>query len=128
MVVSGLSQGAGMAALIAKDHEVMRVVLFSSPWDWTGPARTPAPWLSNRSATPPDRWFAEYHRREHTAVALQRAYAALHIPPDHIRVFDRDIPDRFAAATRSPNPYHGLTVRDPAYEADWRAMFGSGSQ
>jgi hypothetical protein len=127
MVVSGLSQGAGMAALIAKDHEVLRVVLFSSPWDWTGPARAPAPWLSKPSATAPDRWFAEYHRRENTAPALRRAYAALQIPADHIRVFDHDIPDRFAAGTaRSPNPYHGLTIRDPAYEADWRAMFGSG--
>ena len=33
IVVSGLSQGAGMAAFIAKKHEVARVVLFSSPWD-----------------------------------------------------------------------------------------------
>lgn len=42
IVVSGLSQGAGMAAYIAKAHETARVVLFSSPWDFTGPQRTPA--------------------------------------------------------------------------------------
>ena len=34
IVVSGLSQGAGMAAYIAKRRSVARVVLFSSPWDF----------------------------------------------------------------------------------------------
>ena len=39
IAVSGHSQGAGMAAFIAKDHEVYRVVLFSSPWDFYNPGR-----------------------------------------------------------------------------------------
>ena len=30
-----------MAAYIARQHEVKRVVLFSSPWDFTGADRTP---------------------------------------------------------------------------------------
>ena len=121
MVLSGLSQGAGMAAFIAKAHETERVVLFSSPWDFTGPGRMPAPWLSAPSATPPERWWAEYNARELTAAAIQRAYAALRIPPDHQRVFDRDLPAGCAA--RSPNPYHGITIRDPAYTEDWRWLF-----
>ena len=33
IVISGLSQGAGMAAYIAQRESVARVVLFSSPWD-----------------------------------------------------------------------------------------------
>ncbi len=123
-VVSGLSQGAGMAAYIAKKHEVARVVLFSSPWDWTGPQRSPAPWLGTPTATPMERWYAEYHARENTAPAIQRAYAVLGIPPDHIRVFNRDLPDRFPQASRSPNPFHGMTIRDTGYADDWRAMFG----
>lgn len=125
IVVSGLSQGAGMAAYLAKHHAVARVVLFSSPWDWTGGrTRTPAPWLSQPSATPPERWWAEYHRRELTAAELQHAYAALHIPADHIRVFDRDVPPQFARAASGPNPFHGLTIRDPGYADEWRAMYG----
>lgn len=101
------------------------MVLFSSPWDFTGDDRRPAPWLSQPSATPMDRWYAEYHARENTVPLLKRAYAALQIPADHIRIFNRDIPDRFSrAAQNSPNPFHGLTVRDTGYTEDWRALYG----
>jgi len=123
VVVSGLSQGAGMAAYIAKHHAVARVVLFSSPWDATSPDHVPAPWLMKPSATPMDRWFAEYNARENTVGLIKNAYDALQIPPDHIRVFSRDLPAGFRG--NSPNPYHVITIRDPAYVADWRAMFGT---
>jgi hypothetical protein len=72
IVVSGLSQGAGMAAYIAKREPVARVVLFSSPWDFQGRDRTLAPWLAEPSATPPERWFAEYHEHEDTAALIAR--------------------------------------------------------
>lgn len=120
LVVGGLSQGAGMAAYIAKHHRVNRVVLFSSPWD-TGPDRQPAPWLSAPSATPAERWYAEYHAKEATAGLIRQAYAALQIPPDHVRVFDRDLT---SDAARSPNPYHVNTIRDVRYRDDWRFLFG----
>ncbi len=119
IVVSGLSQGAGMAAYIAKEHAVRRVVLFSSPWDFTGAGRRPAPWLSAPSATPAQRWWAERHVRENTTAALAAAYAALDIPPGHILLFDRDLRGR----SPSDNPYHGSTIRDPGYADDWRRMF-----
>ncbi len=122
IVVSGLSQGAGMAAYIAKHHEVARVVLFSSPWDVTGRDHHPAPWLSEPSATPMDRWYAEYHERELTAELIKNAYAALQIPPDHIRVFSHDIPADFHG--NSPNPYHVNTIMDRRYAPDWTIMFG----
>ena len=121
ILVSGLSQGAGMAAFIAKRHAVYRVVLFSSPWDWTGRDHHPAPWLSGPSATPMDRWQAEYHRRERTAPQLAAAYRLLGIPADHIYVFNRDLPRN---APDNGNPYHGSTVRDRGYEPQWRAMYG----
>lgn len=125
IVVSGLSQGAGMAAYIAKQHAVRRVVLFSSPWEFTGPERRPAPWLYPAGATPLERWYAEYNKRENTVPLIQAAYAALEIPRDHIRVFDLDLPAgrRFTG----PNPYHGVTIRDPRYTPEWQAMFGRGS-
>ncbi len=124
IVISGLSQGAGMAAYMAKQHEVGRVVLFSSPWDFTGPERRPAPWLSWPSATPQDRWQAEYHRREDTAPLIAAAYAALAIPAGNIWIFDRDLPHDPSARVR--NPYHGSTIQDPGYAPQWRAMFGRG--
>ena len=123
IVVSGLSQGAGMAAYIAKHRRVARVVLFSSPWDDYGASRTLAPWISQPSETPAERWFAEYHRRENTAALIARAYALLRIPADHIRVFDLDLAP--GMKFRGENPYHGSTIHNPGYQDDWKFLFGS---
>jgi hypothetical protein len=123
IVVSGLSQGAGMAAYIAQREPVARVVLFSSPWDFSLNPHSLAPWIAGPSVTPPERWFAEYHRRENTAALIAQTYAVLHIPADHIRVFDLDLPaDR---QHRSDNPYHGSTAHLPGYAPEWRILFGS---
>jgi hypothetical protein len=122
IVVSGLSQGAGMAAYIAKHKSVARVVLFSSPWDFQRSSQRLAPWLTDPSATPSERWFAEFHRRENTAALIARAYQALQIPKDHIRIFDLDLPKDMKF--KSDNPYHGSTVRVPAYAPEWEFLFG----
>lgn len=122
IVVSGLSQGAGMAAWIAQQTPVARVVLFSSPWDFTLPDRALAVWIDGPGATPPDRWYGAYNTREHTADLLARSYARLKIPADHIRVFDLDLPRGFGA--NSNNPYHPVGIRDPRYTGDWLFLFG----
>jgi hypothetical protein len=123
IVVSGLSQGAGMAAYIAKRVTVARVVLFSSPWDYSALNRTLAPWLAANSATPPERWYAAYHRREKTADLLARAYVVLGIPRDHVLIFDCGLPPGERSG-RSNNPYHGSTVRNAEYAPQWRMLFG----
>jgi hypothetical protein len=123
IVISGLSQGAGMAAYIAKRKRVARVVLFSSPWDFQGARRTLAPWLFEPSETPPERWFAEYHRREKTASLIARAYDALDIPADHVRIFDLDPPPTLRAG--AADLYHISTIRNLGYVKDWAFMFGS---
>ena len=130
IAVSGLSQGAGMAAYIAQRTMVARAVLFSSPWDNYGPRHVLAPWVTRGSgATPSDRWYAAYHRNENTADLIARAYSALRIPRDHIHVFTLE-----PAAILSQNPNHlsvvtnGATPRKadgtPAYLEEWRAMLG----
>lgn len=127
IVVSGLSQGAGMAAYIAKKKPVARVVLFSSPWDFYGindKKGKLAPWLLESSATPPERWFAAYHRREATAALLAKSYMALKIPEAHVRVFDAELSNG-AAASKNPNPFHGDGVRNPVYATDWSFLFAS---
>ncbi len=132
IAVSGLSQGAGMAAFIAQKNEVARVVLFSSPWDNYGRERTLAPWVrAGSGATPSDRWFAAYHQSEPMAPVVARAYSALKIPSDHIRVFTLE-PAK--ANAKGEVPYHpsgvgnGATPRrpdgTPAYLDDWRFMLG----
>lgn len=125
IVVSGLSQGAGMAAYVAKTRLVRRVVLFSSPWDFTMPGRRLAPWIAGPSATPPSRWFAEYHRREATADLLAQSYETLKIPSGHILVFDRSLPG--TPSSSNPNPFHGSTVRDVGYAPQWRTLYGKAS-
>jgi acetyl esterase/lipase len=130
IAVSGLSQGAGMAAYIAQRTRVARVVLFSSPWDNQGPRHILAPWLRRGTgATPSELWFAAYHEREATAPIIAEAYRALGIPSSHIRVFTLE-----PAAERSANPYHpsvvanGATPRNadgtPAYLEEWRFLLG----
>jgi hypothetical protein len=123
IVVSGLSQGAGMAAYIAKHRSVARVVLFSSPWDFQRSPPRLAPWLIEPSETPPERWFAEYHRREKTAALIERAYQALQIPKSNIRIFDLDLPKDMKFT--SDNPYHVSTIKVPAYAPEWQFLFGS---
>ncbi len=131
ITVSGQSQGAGNAAFIAKEHPVDRVILFSSPYDFQkheGGWRL-APWLSNPSRTAMERWFGGYHIWEPGAKKLEKAYAILGIPDDHIRRFSLD----FTPEQRAKIPpdkirgrYHGQGVGNPAYMADWLTFLGIG--
>ena len=123
ILVSGLSQGAGMAAFIAKSQPVYRVVLFSSPWDNIGREHRPAPWLFQSSATPPERWWAERHVKENTTAWIANAYQALQIPRSHILLLDQGLVGEENSDAK--NPYHGSTIRNPAYEPQWREMYGS---
>ena len=132
IAVSGLSQGAGMAAFIAQKNQVARVVLFSSPWDNYGRQHTLAPWVTaGPKATPSEKWFAAYHQSEPTAALIARAYSALKIPSDHIRVFTLE-PARMNA--KGEIPYHPSGVVNPstprrpdgtpAYLDDWKFLVG----
>jgi acetyl esterase/lipase len=134
IAVSGLSQGAGMAAYVAQRTRTARVVLFSSPWDNYGPRHTLAPWLARGTgATPKALWFAAYHEREATADIIARAYATLGIPREQIRVFTLE-PTPTPGGAMSGNPYHpsvvgnGPTPRapdgSPAYLTEWRFLLG----
>ncbi len=128
IAVSGHSQGAGMAAFIAKRVAVARVVLISSPWDFYG-SHVLAPWLTSPSATPAGRWYGLYHRKERQAATIARAYTALGLDASHVRVLDGE-PRR---QTEEGDPYHmsmvgdGLTPLDdgrPAYTDDWLFALG----
>lgn len=119
IVVCGQSQGAGMAAFIAKQHAVARVILFSSPWDYVqrGGQRELAPWLALPSQTPPGRWFGGYHARENMAGLLAESYGVLAIPRDHVRVFAGDLPA--GVPPSAANPFHGQGLFNRAYAEQW---------
>ena len=133
IAVGGHSQGAGMAAFIAKDHACYRVILFSSPYDFHAPGQQLSAWLSKPPATPVGRWYALYHTREPMTSLIARAYAALGIPPSHVRALSLE------PAAHAPSAgamiYHVSTIGDrvtplaadgtPAYLPDWLFMLGT---
>jgi hypothetical protein len=91
---------------------------------------TPQPWvLTSPGATPADRWFGAYHKKENTAALIARAYKALKIPEGNIRVFTLE-----AGRAVGDNPYHlsmvgnATTPRErdgsPSYGNDWRFLLG----
>ena len=90
LVLAGHSQGAGMAALLAQEHAVARVALFSGAADHS--FGTLAPWLHRAGATPADRFFALVHAEEPGLTLMLAGYAALGI---------KGRPDRFDASTQS---------------------------
>ena len=61
VAVSGQSQGAGHAGLIAIRHEVDRVLMFGGPKDFDRVTDKPAAWYSLKSATSSNRFFSFNH-------------------------------------------------------------------
>jgi len=64
IAVGGQSQGGGHACVIAKEHEVARVLCFGSPKDYSFHYRRPARGFDGTGATPTDRYFAFNHLRD----------------------------------------------------------------
>jgi hypothetical protein len=123
IALTGQSQGAGMAAYVAKGHTLARVILFSSPWDFVAPNgkfQMMAPWLAMPAATPSEHWFGGYHQREIEGDLLAKSFAALRIPPQNIRAYKGDLPASQKAG--QDNPFHFEALKNPAYAED-RAFF-----
>jgi hypothetical protein len=125
IAIAGQSQGAGMAGLIAKKESIYRVILFSSPIDFTKVQDGVefAPWLSLPSATPPERWYGERNVREPFNAMLTKTYPLLGISTDHVMVNQLDLPPNANAS--NPMAYHGANINDPRYIPGWRSLFGT---
>jgi cytidyltransferase-like protein len=125
IAITGQSQGAGMAALIAKKESVYRVILFSSPIDFTKVQDGVefAPWLGLPSATPSEHWYAERNVREPFNAMLTKTYPLLGIPTNHVAINQLDLPPNANAS--NPMAYHGANINDPRYTPEWRFMFGT---
>jgi hypothetical protein len=72
IIVAGLSEGGGHAAILARDHVIARVAMLSAPFDRVGllersnsPAE-PASWLLGAHLTPSERYFAFGHVNDET--------------------------------------------------------------
>lgn len=60
IALAGQSQGGGHAALIAREHQVARVLMFSASKDYNLKLHKPAPWY-RQGQTPVQRFFAFAH-------------------------------------------------------------------
>jgi hypothetical protein len=118
IALSGLSQGGGMAAMIAKRYEVARVIDFSGGWDSQTSNSGIASWYSAPSITPPSRWYGTFHKDEAMAARIYDTYKALQIPDAHIVQFD----DPSAKI-----PAHIRGVVDPVNRPIWQTLLGNGT-
>jgi len=143
--LGGHSQGAGMAASLAKGHTVSRVALWSGPGDYVVATRDVAPWMTAPSATPADRWYGVVHVAEASADRLLAGHDALGVPgPPSIAGVSVPAGTHRFIVTLPPRPgpalpaiagaYHGSVAvdartplcadRQPCYRAVWQAMIG----
>ena len=144
VILSGHSQGGGMAGILAKQHEVFRCVMFNS-FDWWYYTNRPADWIYAPGATPPERYFGFGHNEDPLAESnmLVEAWTAFGMGPSNsVEGVDIDevpyrgshmlmtdlTPDNFT----NVNLYHNGTVVDantptnelgrPVYERLWQYM------
>jgi hypothetical protein len=147
IVIGGFSQGGGNAAMIAKLHEVARVVTTSSPTDGLIDRDEGARWVAIE-ATPAERHYGLAHQREFDIRPIRANWNAL-----GLGVFGAPVvPETSAApygcthmlltdllpATGSYNDAHGSTSRDdftprlangtPALRDAWRYMLGASEE
>ena len=73
-VLAGHSQGGGHAAYLAQKFAVDRVVLFSSPNDYSETENGTASWLKNEFATSLDQFYGLTHKRD-DAFLTSRQYS-----------------------------------------------------
>jgi pimeloyl-ACP methyl ester carboxylesterase len=120
IILAGHSQGGGQAAVIARQHEVARVIMMAAPADYSKVLKAPAPWLSKPHATPTERYYGFTHVQDPGLSRQLQAWellglgaygAAINVdaqtPPynhSHQLVTDID-PSR-------PGKYHGSIVVD----------------
>jgi len=80
LIVSGHSQGAGMAAMLAKTRVTARCVMFSD-MDWWKWGNQPYNWMSTTPQTPVNYWYLFAHERDELLdfTEMQTCAAALDV-------------------------------------------------
>lgn len=64
IVLAGHGQGGGHAAYLAQKFSVDRLILFSSPNDYSNAFKQPATWCKDKFATTSDRFYSLVHKRD----------------------------------------------------------------
>lgn len=132
ITVGGHSQGSGHAAYIGKMFHLDRVLIFSGPQDYLDDLHEPAPWLDQKSATPPSRFYAFlsendpfniHHQEANCAVLMHLANPetkTMDVTPGEAihgdyQIFVNDAPKKSA---------HGSTI-STQYTNVWMFMVGA---
>lgn len=129
IVVAGHSQGSGHAAYLGKLFRVDRVLIFSGPQDYLADLQMPSPWLSMKSATPRNRYFAFLHINDpfnaHYQIAncdvlmgLNKGDTVMVSPGEHITGHPQIMVN--SIATNAP---HSSTIM-PEFKSIWAYMLG----
>ncbi len=129
IIVGGHSQGSGHAAMLGKMFPLSRVLIFSGPQDYLEDLQEPSPWLSRKSATPENRYYAFLHLKDPFNVHYQIANCTRLIqgvPADTATVYpgkpvqgDAHI---LVTGMKTKNP-HGSTL-SPVFKEVWQYMLG----
>lgn len=114
IIVSGQSQGGGMAAFIAKKHVVARIISFSGGWDYKSKGII-ADWYTDSSATKLKNWYGTYHVLEPKADAVAKTLEAMKVPKENR--YGLDLP------VQANRKAHGQAIRNVAYKELWRKLF-----
>jgi hypothetical protein len=126
LIVCGHSQGAGMAAVLAKSRRVDRCVMFTD-MDWWVAGNRPYNWMSTIPQTSVERWFLLAHERDQfldfaqvqagaSVLDLTRYGAAVRVEATASPSFSNR---HFLSTDLEPAPgqagsYHGCPVVDAA--------------
>jgi hypothetical protein len=126
LIVCGHSQGAGMAAMLAKTRVTNRCVMFTD-MDWWVAGNRPYNWMSSASQTPVDRWYFLAHERDQfldftemqasaTALDVTRygAYVQVESSPSASYSGRHFLSTNLAPAPAQPTSFHGCPIVDAA--------------
>ena len=127
LIVSGHSQGGGMAAMLAKTNVTDRCIVFSD-MDWWAVGNKPYKWMFTTPQTPVNNWYLFAHERDELLdfTNMQTCSAALDVSRygayvqvetatsasysgRHFLASNLD-----PSSTNQPNPFHRCTVVDSA--------------
>jgi pimeloyl-ACP methyl ester carboxylesterase len=126
LIVCGHSQGAGMAAMLAKTRLTDRCIMFTD-MDWWIAGNRPYNWMSATPQTPVDRWYFLAHERDQFLdfAEMQTSAAMLDVARygTHVRVEASTsanyggrhfLTTNLEPASAQPDSYHGCPIVDAA--------------
>lgn len=64
IIFGGHSQGAGLAAFIGKEKNVVKICQFSGTWDYIASTETPASWTMSNGKTDANRYYGFTHQND----------------------------------------------------------------